>query len=111
MDFFGDYEINSKSTTRQTQTLPTRSTELKPTSSTEFQPTMTTIEEVAKAMIPLSEKEKEILIFSLCGIIFAMTIAFIVYIVRARKRRTAIDFELERLTAGSSTTLFDTKNR
>ena len=103
MDFFGDYEINSKSTT-QTQTLPTSSTTTKPT-------TTTTGEEAIKAIIPLSEKEKEILIFSLCGIIFVMTIAFIVYIVRARKRRTAIDFELERLTAGSSTTLFDTKNR
>ena len=102
MDFFGDYEINSKLTT-QTQTLPTSSKTTKPTT--------TTTEEAIKAMIPLSEKEKEILIFSLCGIIFAMTIAFIVYIVRARKRRTAIDFELERLTAGSSTTLFDTKNR
>ena len=102
MDFFGDFAINSKTTT-QTQTLPTSSTTMKSTT--------TTTEEAIKAMIPLSEKEKEILIFSLCGIIFAMTIAFIVYIVRARKRRTAIDFELERLTAGSSTTLFDTKNR
>ena len=103
MDFFGDYEINSKTTTRQIQTLPTSSTTTKPST--------TTTEEAIKAIIPLSEKEKEILIFSLCGIIFVMTIAFIVYIVRARKRRTAIDFELERLTAGSSTTLFDTKNR
>ena len=103
MDFFGDFAINSKTTTRQTQTLPTSSTTMKSTT--------TTTEEAIKAMIPLSEKEKEILIFSLCGIIFAMAIASIVYIVRARKRRTAIDFELERLTAGSSTTLFDTKNR
>ena len=107
MDFFGDYEIDSQTTTRpRTKSILDSTTQYKTSS------TITTTEETTdKILIPLGEREKEILIFSLCGIIFLMAVCFTVYIVRARKRRTGIGFELEKLTAGSSTTLFDTKNR
>ena len=107
MDFFGDYDISSQTTTRpRTKTIFESSTQYKTTSSIR-----TTEQTTDKILIALGEREKEILIFSLCGIIFLMAVCFTIYIVRARKRRTGIDFELEKLTAGSSTTLFDTKNR
>ena len=100
MDFFGDYGVNSEVISPEIQTLTeTKSVTTTPTTSQ-------TIGQ--KILIPLNEREKEILIFSLFGIIIIMGILLIACL--CKKKRNGIDFEMERLTAGSSTTLFD-KNR
>ena len=98
MDFFGDYDVNSEVISPEIQTL----TEVK-TTVTSTTPTTT-----QKILIPLDEREKEILIFSLLGIILIMGVLLIICL--CKRKRNGIDFEMERLTAGSSTTLFD-KNR
>ena len=98
MDLVGDYEINSEVVSPELQTFTEKTTTIQTTLSITTQ----------KILIPLDEREKEILIFSLIGIIIFMGILLVVCM--CRRKRNAIDFEMNRIVAGSSTTLFD-KNR
>ena len=98
MDLVGDYEINSEVVSPELRTFTEKKTTVQTTLSTTTQ----------KLLIPLDEREKEILIFSLIGIIIFMGILLVVCM--CRRKRNAIDFEMNRIVAGSSTTLFD-KNR
>ena len=97
MDLVGDYEINSEVVSPELRTF---------TEKTTVQTTLSTTTQTL--LIPLDEREKEILIFSLIGIIVVM--AILLLICMCRRKRKAIDFEMNRIVAGSSTTLFD-KNR
>ena len=97
MDLVGDYEINSEVVSPELRTF---------TEKTTVQTTLSTTTQTL--LIPLDEREKEILIFSLIGIIIFMGILLVVCM--CRRKRNAIDFEMNRIVAGSSTTLFD-KNR
>ena len=97
MDLVGDYEINSEVVSPELRTF---------TEKTTVQTTLSITTQ--KILIPLDEREKEILIFSLIGIIVVM--AILLLICMCRRKRKAIDFEMNRIVAGSSTTLFD-KNR
>ena len=99
MDFFGDYDVNSEVVSPEIQTFTEKKTTVKAS-------TISTT--TKKILIPLDETEKEILIFSLFGIILILGI--LLAICFCKKKRNRIDFEMERLNAGSSTTLFD-KNR
>jgi len=98
MDLVGDYEINSEVVSPELRTITEKITTVQTTLSTTTQ----------TLLIPLDEREKEILIFSLIGIIIFMGILLVVCM--CRRKRNAIDFEMNRIVAGSSTTLFD-KNR
>ena len=104
MDFFGDYDVNSEVVSPEIQTL----TEKKTTTEVSTKVSTTIVTTTKNNLIPLDEREKEILIFSLFGIILILGI--LLTICFCKKRRNRIDFEMERLNAGSSTTLFD-KNR
>ena len=97
MDLVGDYEINSEVVSPELRTF---------TEKTTVQTTLSTTTQTS--LIPLDEREKEILIFSLIGIIIFMGILLVVCM--CRRKRNPIDFEMNRIVAGSSTTLFD-KNR
>ena len=98
MDLVGDYEINSEVVSPELRTFTEKTTTVQTTLSTTTQ----------TLLIPLDEREKEILIFSLIGIIIFMGILLVVCM--CRRKRNSIDFEMNRIVAGSSTTLFD-KNR
>ena len=102
MDLVGDYEVNSEVVSPDLQTFTEKTTTIQTTLSTKLSTT------TQKLLIPLDEREKEILIFSLIGIIIFMGILLVVCM--CRRKRNAIDFEMNRIVAGSSTTLFD-KNR
>ena len=97
MDLVGDYGINSEVVSPELRTF---------TEKTTIQTTLSTTTQ--KFLIPLDEREKEILIFSLIGIIIVMGI--LLGICMCRRKKDSIDFEMNRIVAGSSTTLFD-KNR
>ena len=97
MDLVGDYEINSEVVSPELRTF---------TEKTTVQTTLSTTTQTL--LIPLDEREKEILIFSLIGIIIVMGI--LLGICMCRRKKNSIDFEMNRIVAGSSTTLFD-KNR
>ena len=105
MDLVGDYEINSEVVSPELLTFTEKTTTEKITTSTVQTTLLTTTQE---HLIPLDEREKEILIFSLIGIIVVMGILLIICM--CRRKRNAVDFEMNRIVAGSSTTLFD-KNR
>ena len=104
MDLVGDYEINSEVVSPELLTFTEKTKTL--TEKTTVQTTLLTTAQ--EHMIPLDEREKEILIFSLIGIIVVMGILLIICM--CRRKRNAVDFEMNRIVAGSSTTLFD-KNR
>ena len=99
MDLIGDYEVNSEVVSPELQTFTEKTTTAVQT---------TTLTATQKMLIPLNEREKEILIFSLIGIIVIMGIILIICM--CRRKRNTVDFEMNRIVAGSSTTLFD-KNR
>ena len=105
MDLVGDYEINSEVVSPELLTFTEKTTTEKITTSTVQTTLLTTTQNY---LIPLDEREKEILIFSLIGIIVVMGILLIICM--CRRKRNAVDFEMNRIVAGSSTTLFD-KNR
>ena len=98
MDLVGDYEVNSEVVSPELQTFTEKTTTVQTTILT------TTME----TLIPLNEREKEILIFLLIGIIVVMAILLVICM--CRRKRNTVDFEMNRMVAGSSTTLFD-KNR
>ena len=102
MDLVGDYEVNSEVVSPELQTFTEKTTTVQTALSTTLSTTTQTL------LIPLDEREKEILIFSLIGIIVVMGILLLICM--CRRKRNAIDFEMNRIVAGSSTTLFD-KNR
>ena len=104
MDLVGDYEINSEVVSPELLTFTEKTTTL--TEKTTVQITLLTTTQ--KHLIPLEEREKDILILSLIGIIILMGILLIICM--CRRKRNAVDFEMNRIVAGSSTTLFD-KNR
>ena len=99
MDLIGDYEVNSEVVSPELQTFTEKTTTTVQT---------TTLTATQKMLIPLNEREKEILIFSLIGIIVVMGILLIICL--CRRKRNTVDFEMNRIVSGSSTTLFD-KNR
>ena len=98
MDLVGDYEVNSEVVSPELQTFTEKTTTVQTTILT------TTME----TLIPLNEREKEIIIFLLIGIIVVMSILLVICM--CRRKRNTVDFEMNRMVAGSSTTLFD-KNR
>ena len=104
MDLVGDYEINSEVVSPELLTFTEKTTTL--TEKTTVQITLLTTTQ--KHLIPLEEREKDILILSLIGIIILMGILLIICM--CRRKRNVVDFEMNRIVAGSSTTLFD-KNR
>ena len=105
MDLVGDYEINSEVVSPELLTFTEKTTTEKITTSTVQIKLLTTTQ---KHLIPLEEREKDILILSLIGIIILMSILLIICM--CRRKRNVVDFEMNRIVAGSSTTLFD-KNR
>ena len=110
MDLFGDDEISSKTTTRPKMQSSSATKSMAPDMSPFVTPISSTHESTDKALLPLTEREKEFLIFSLFGIVCLMTICFILCLIRVRTRKRTNGIDMERMNAGSSTTIFDTKN-